>query len=124
MSVQIELETEAQPRSPWKDAWFKLSENRLAMIGLGGFLIMVSLCYASPLFYPHSPTFQTLSFGATPPLTMAIEVRYDAEAIEPDETITPKEFSDLYAENPASDVTRYQRDRFQKISQNPPIGYG
>ncbi|MDE0766799.1 MAG: ABC transporter permease [Opitutaceae bacterium] len=106
MSVQIELETEAQPRSPWKDAWFKLSENRLAMIGLGVFLIMVSLCYASPLFYPHSPTFQTLSFGATPPLTMAIEVRYDAEAIEPDETITPKEFSDLYAENPASDVTR------------------
>ena len=116
MSTPILPSTEAHPRSPWKDAWRKLSKNRLAMFGLGIFSVMVLLCYASPLFYPHSPTFQTLSFGATPPLTMAIEVHYDPAAIEPDEIITPNEFSDLYAEKPESDVTRISSGETLDIS--------
>lgn len=116
MSAKTEHNTEAPPRSPWKDAWLKLSKNRLAMFGLGIFALMVSLCYASPLFYPYSPTLQTLSFGATPPLTMAIELRYDTEAIEPDETITPKEFSELYAEEPLGDLTRLKNGETVDIS--------
>ncbi len=99
----------SEPRSPWKDAWLKLSKNRLAMFGLGFFVAMVAFCYASPLFYPYSPTQQTLSFGATPPLTMAIEVRYDAEAEEPDETITPKEYAALYADDSVAEIAQIER---------------
>jgi oligopeptide transport system permease protein len=93
-------------RSPWRDAWLKLGKNRLAMFGLCSFATMVVLCYASPLFYPHSPTSQTLSLGATPPLSMGIELRYDAESEEADEVITVKEFADVYASNPEEEALR------------------
>ena len=108
MIDRIENE-ETQARSPWKDAWIKLSKNKLAMFGLGFFATMVALCYASPLFYPHSPTNQTLSFGATPPLTMAIEMRYDGESEEADEIITPKEFGDVYASDAQSEIARIDK---------------
>lgn len=105
MNVQS-MANEAQIRSPWRDAWTKLGKNKLAMFGLGFFVAMVVLCYTSPLFYPHSPTHQTLSFGATPPLTMGIELRYDGESEEPDEIITPKEFGDVYAAEAAQEIAK------------------
>lgn len=105
MSSRKDIEV-IQARSPWRDAWLKLGKNRLAMFGLGFFATMVVLCYASPLFYPHSPTSQTLSLGATPPLSMGIELRYDAESEEADEVITVKEFADVYASNPEEEARR------------------
>lgn len=108
MSRRIDIE-EPQARSPWRDAWLKLGKNKLAMFGLGFFATMVVLCYASPLFYPHSPTHQTLSFGATPPLALGLELRYDAESEEADEVITVKEFADVYASNPEEEIRRIRK---------------
>ncbi|OUW19839.1 MAG: hypothetical protein CBD18_00025 [Opitutales bacterium TMED158] len=99
---------ETRARSPWRDAWIKLGKNRLAMFGLSFFAIMVVLCYASPLFYPYSPTNQTLSFGATPPLALGIELRYDGESEEADEVITAKEFADVYASDLQKEIDRIE----------------
>lgn len=106
MSARPYTNSQIQPRSPWKDAWLKLSKNRLAMFGLGFFFTIVVLCYTSPLFYFHSPTQQTLSLGATPPFAVAIDIRYDATAEVPDETITLMEFSELYANDSENDIAQ------------------
>ena len=66
--------TRSEPVStPGRDAWRRLGKNRLAMLSLGFFTLMVLLCYTSPIFYPYSPTSQPLSLGATAPLAKAIE---------------------------------------------------
>jgi len=102
--------------SPWNEAWHRLKDNRLAMFGLGYFVFIILLCYLFPLLYPLSPTEQSLSFGATAPLTKGIELRYDAEQEEYDEFITEKEFLELYAENGASDIERLHSDQQTEIS--------
>lgn len=115
LSPNIEVDHDA-PQSPWSDAWHRLRSNRLAMFGLGYFLLIVLLCFIFPIVYPHSPTDQSLSFGANPPLTKGIEMRYDDEQEEHDEFITEKEFIELYAENGASDLELLNSETNTEIS--------
>ncbi|MDQ8187979.1 ABC transporter permease [Pelagicoccus sp. SDUM812002] len=102
--------------SPWSEAWHRLKDNRLAMFSLGYFVLIVLLCYLLPLLYPISPTDQSLSFGANPPLSKGIELRYDAEQEEFDEFITEKEFVELYSENGESDLERLVADQQTELS--------
>ena len=106
MKALQKVDAPTSPSSPWLDAWIRLRKNRLSMFGLAFFTFVMLACYLGPLFYPYSPTDQTLTLGATPPFTSAIEIRYDIQAAEPDEIISFAEFIDLYAMDQESHLNK------------------
>jgi oligopeptide transport system permease protein len=54
-------------QSLWRDAWHRLRQNKLAVIG-GIFIALLTLAsLLAPLIAPHSYEQQNLSLGATPP---------------------------------------------------------
>lgn len=74
LSPQYELETgpdsieEIEPGSSlWKDAWIRLKQNRLAMIGLFVIIFMIVVALLTPLIAPYSYQEQNLNLGATAP---------------------------------------------------------
>jgi peptide/nickel transport system permease protein len=54
---QVEIDTELRPaiagRNPWALAARRLWRNRIAMVALGVFLLIVVLCLAAPLYAEH-----------------------------------------------------------------------
>ena len=52
--------------SPWRDAWYRLSKNRLALIGGCIILLFAFLCLIAGLIAPD-PDFQDLALYASPP---------------------------------------------------------
>lgn len=96
------------PSSLWNDAFHRLSENRLALAGLGFFLFVSVLCYLGPLLYHHDPDSQVLALEDTLPFTRValLEVRYDASKPTPDEVTTLADFEDVYALTPKTDLQR------------------
>jgi peptide/nickel transport system permease protein len=54
---QVEIDTELRPaiagRNPWALAARRLWRNRIAMVALGVFLLIVILCLAAPLYAEH-----------------------------------------------------------------------
>lgn len=65
--MNVNLENARSSPSLWKDAWRRLSRNRLAMLGLGVLTVMVSLALLTPWIAPYSYSAQDLDLGATPP---------------------------------------------------------
>jgi oligopeptide transport system permease protein len=63
----MEMENARSSPSLWKDAWRRLSRNRLAMLGLCVLTVMVSLALLTPWIAPYSYSAQDLDLGATPP---------------------------------------------------------
>ena len=53
--------------SLWKDAWIKLSKNRLALVGLGLLVILIVTSLLTPLIAPYGYEAQNLDMGATAP---------------------------------------------------------
>ena len=53
--------------SLWKDAWIKLSKNRLALVGLGLLVILIVTSLLTPLIAPYGYEAQDLDMGATAP---------------------------------------------------------
>lgn len=53
--------------SLWRDAWIRLSRNKLAMAGLVIVIFMVVVALITPLIAPYSYDAQNLDLGATPP---------------------------------------------------------
>lgn len=107
MRLSPNLSTEAEaPRSLWADAFQRLLDNRLALLGLGFFLFISVLCYLGPIVYRLSPDSQVLALESTMPFTSVklVEVRYDQDKETPDEVTTLVDFEDVYALNPESDV--------------------
>ena len=59
---------ESQPgRSLWKDAWFRLKKNRLAMFGLWTVLLLIVVSILTPWIAPYGYETQNLALGAAPP---------------------------------------------------------
>jgi oligopeptide transport system permease protein len=61
-AIEIEKGT-----SLWSNSWYRLKQNRLAIIGLFILLIMVVISLLTPLIAPYSYEIQDLNLGATPP---------------------------------------------------------
>jgi oligopeptide transport system permease protein len=61
-TIEIEKGT-----SLWSNSWYRLKQNRLAIIGLFILLIMVVISLLTPLIAPYSYEIQDLNLGATPP---------------------------------------------------------
>ncbi|MBW8782200.1 MAG: ABC transporter permease [Verrucomicrobia bacterium] len=53
--------------SPWRDAWHRLSRNRLAVFGGVILIVLTALCVAGPWFMGNDYQSQDLRLGAVPP---------------------------------------------------------
>ena len=60
-------ETERVSSSLWRDAWIKLSKNRLAIFGLFILLILILVSLLTPIIAPYGYEEQNLALGATAP---------------------------------------------------------
>jgi oligopeptide transport system permease protein len=54
-------------RSLWKNAWYQLRKNRLAMFGLWTILLLICLSILTPWIAPYGYETQDLALGAAPP---------------------------------------------------------
>jgi oligopeptide transport system permease protein len=61
-TIEIEKGT-----SLWSNSWYRLRQNRLAMIGMFILLIMILTSLLTPWIAPYSYEVQDLNLGATPP---------------------------------------------------------
>ncbi len=65
--MAVDLVESAEPgSSPWRDAWYRLSKNRLALVGGCIILLFAFLCLIAGLIAPD-PDFQDLALYASPP---------------------------------------------------------
>lgn len=55
------------PSSPWRDAWARLSRNRMAIFGLVMTLLLAGVSVVGPWLSPYGYEEQNLALGATPP---------------------------------------------------------
>jgi len=53
--------------SLWSNSWYRLKQNRLAIIGLVILLVMVTIALLTPWIAPYSYEAQDLNLGAAPP---------------------------------------------------------
>ena len=60
-------ETEPVSSSLWRDAWIKLSKNRLAIFGLFILLTLIIVSLLTPIIAPYGYEEQNLALGATAP---------------------------------------------------------
>jgi oligopeptide transport system permease protein len=68
MNLSAALPVTIEPgSSPGRDAWHRLQQNRLAVLGGGVLLVLALLCVAGPWFLRFSYQEQNLDLGATPP---------------------------------------------------------
>lgn len=61
-SIEIEKGT-----SLWSNSWYRLKQNRMAMIGLAVLIIMIFISLLTPWIAPYSYEGQDLDLGAVPP---------------------------------------------------------
>jgi len=70
MSLQeniSEIAEEEIGTSLWKDAWIRLQNNKMALIGFFVLIVMIVLAIIAPLIAPYSYEAQNLPLGPTPP---------------------------------------------------------
>src|SRR5258708_19113506 len=68
MNLSAALPVTIEPgSSPGRDAWHRLQQNRLAVLGGGVLRVLGVLCVAGPWFLRFSYQEQNLDLGATPP---------------------------------------------------------
>ena len=53
--------------SLWQDAWLRLQQNRLALLGMGILIFMIVIALITPWIVPYSYEEQDLMLGAAPP---------------------------------------------------------
>jgi oligopeptide transport system permease protein len=63
---KIEIE---KGTSLWSNSWYRLKQNRLAMVGLVILIFMILISLLTPLIAPYSYEVQDLNLGAVPPST-------------------------------------------------------
>lgn len=60
--------TAAEVRSSlWRDAWYRLGRNRMALLGLAFFVLVTILCCLAPVLSPYSYDATDLAYGARGP---------------------------------------------------------
>ena len=65
--LSLQLEQVEKGTSLWQDAWVRLRNNRLALLGLGIILFMVIVSILTPWIAPYAYDAQQLESGAQPP---------------------------------------------------------
>jgi len=60
-------EAENRFRSPWAESWLRLQKNKLALLGLGIFLLISLLCLLAPIFIAYDPNHQNVIAGPQAP---------------------------------------------------------
>jgi len=71
------LETLEKSLTYWQDAWRRLKEHKLAMVGLAGVAFIVLFAFMGPLFSRFSYSDQILDYAKTPPRLDIYEVADD-----------------------------------------------
>ncbi|MBA4149699.1 MAG: ABC transporter permease subunit [Verrucomicrobia bacterium] len=61
------LETAEEGTSLWKDAWYRLKKNKLALISAIFILVLGTLCFSAPILPIQPYEAQNLAIRATPP---------------------------------------------------------
>ena len=56
-----------QGRSPWQDAWYRLKQNKLAIISLNFLAALVVIAVLTPWLAPYGYETQNLALGASGP---------------------------------------------------------
>ncbi|MBQ77538.1 MAG: peptide ABC transporter permease [Cellvibrionales bacterium] len=56
-----------QGRSPWQDAWYRLKQNKLAIISLNFLTVLVVIAVLTPWLAPYGYETQNLALGASGP---------------------------------------------------------
>jgi oligopeptide transport system permease protein len=64
----IRVEELEQGTSLWKDAWYRLRKNHLALFGLGAFLVITFLCLIGPFFTGYTYEQTEISLKASAPM--------------------------------------------------------
>jgi oligopeptide transport system permease protein len=64
----VQAESLEQGTSLWKDAWFRLRKNRIALFGLWTFLVIAIVCLAGPFFTGYTYEATEITLKASAPL--------------------------------------------------------
>ena len=67
ITSQVEASSELKSSSLWRDAWIRLSKNRLAIAGLIALLTLIVISLLTPIIAPYGYEEQNLAIGATAP---------------------------------------------------------
>ena len=67
MTSKVEASSELRSSSLWRDAWIRLSKNRLAIAGLIVLLTLIMISLLTPIIAPYGYEEQNLAIGATAP---------------------------------------------------------
>ena len=67
ITSQVEANSELKSSSLWRDAWIRLSKNRLAIAGLIVLLTLIMISLLTPIIAPYGYEEQNLAIGATAP---------------------------------------------------------
>ena len=63
----LAIENLEEGSSLWKDSWYRLKRNKLALLGLGFFIFMTIFCFIGPFLSPYTFNEQNLEYGAQLP---------------------------------------------------------
>ena len=64
----VEAESLEEGSSLWKDAWFRLRKNRIALFGLWTFIVTAIVCLSGPFFTGYSYDSTEITLKASAPL--------------------------------------------------------
>ncbi|PWT86806.1 MAG: ABC transporter permease [Acidobacteria bacterium] len=81
-AVPLETEFPEQGSSLWRDAWFRLQKNRIALFGFWTFLLIGICCFAGPFFTGYSYESTEITLKASAPMeriVMKEEIRKSGE---------------------------------------------
>ena len=67
ITSKVEASSELKSSSLWRDAWIRLSKNRLAIAGLIVLLTLIMISLLTPIIAPYGYEEQNLAIGATAP---------------------------------------------------------
>lgn len=67
LATNSQIEAAQEGTSLWKDAWYRLSKNKLAMLGLAVLGVLALLALLTPWIAPYGYEDQNLMLGATGP---------------------------------------------------------
>jgi len=67
LATNSQIESSQEGTSLWKDAWYRLSKNKLAMLGLAVLGVLALLALLTPWIAPYGYEDQDLMLGATSP---------------------------------------------------------
>src|SRR5271165_2185027 len=100
----IRAEELVQGTSLWKDAWFRLKKNHVALFGLYAFCVVALLCLVGPFFTGYSYEQTEISLRASAPMEQILSHTEVRKAGEPKTNfIALANLEDEFLDRPESD---------------------